>query len=181
MRNQIPLNNFHSSFDPEYQEFSAKMLTYKPTSKIGYAPYQEVEPESDGIIRKVKSKFAGLFKGATHACKNFFSEKDEKENIVVGEGSPLRMQVSIKDIHGFHFNKNPFPDTDFASLSNLLQNNNTQDNMNKLNVDKLGVNMANVSFGGSNSTRMTGNNDILNQSAFSFQSGSNSNSKELSL
>ena len=36
-----------------------------------------------------------------------------------------------------------------------------KDNMNKLNVDKFGANMANVSFGGSNSTRITGNNDIF--------------------
>lgn len=172
MQSRVPKESQYILHLDENAEFNPKMTSYRPQHKADYTPYNDSDPKNDSILSTVSSGFSKVLKGFKNAM-GFTSKKREDDSVILSSASPSKLDISIRDVNAFPIQNHPIAKIDFTELSNILQN--PHDSLNKLNVTKPSTNAVNVSFAGSSNTI---NNDILNQSTFSFHSNTNSNSKD---
>jgi len=177
MRHSEIRHNRKSLRQKEDAELTPRMFSSHLIPSVGFDPCPEPISDNNGIFGKMTSKVGGFLKGfknAVGSIGDILKAKDE-ENIFTGSVSPSKIELSIRDVNSLPIQNHAISKMNFNGLSHILQEEFVYFNPNKKCLDKPPTTIINMSFGGSNTS--LGNPDPLNQSTFSFQSQSGSNSK----
>jgi len=179
MRHSEFRHNRKSSIRREDYELIPRMFSSTRLPPIEYDPYPEPSPENDGLFGKMTSKVNGIIKGLKTAVGSIgdILKTKEEEDILAGSVTPSKVEISVRDVNSLPLQNHAITKINFTELSHILQGESSHLNNSKNYLERPPTTTINVSFGGSNTSGV--NHDALNQSTFSFQSQSNSNSINL--